>query len=262
MKKQMLSVFEELEKKKRLLKINGRLWSEWPRHEIYDKCSGVIPSKVYTIWAFSNVWKSKFAYAHTAYFLKQWKKVLFINLEVVADECLRWIIQAYDNLDFKEYMNWNLTDEKLEQYENLDIRDDLYKMDDIVKCIEESDADIVFIDFVQNIDAWGGSLYEQSAKIAKTIQQTAIKTKKTIYSLSQLSNSTAREVQSWMNDLTMLKWGWEYYASSDVIFILSKDEDWMKVKIEKNKFWPKWSNIILSADLSRNSFTFVKYEDE
>ena len=159
-------------------------------------------------------------------------------------------------------MDWDLTEEKLQEYENLEIRDDLYKMEDIVKCIEQSDADIVFIDFVQNIDAGGGNLYEQSSKIAKTIQQTAIKTKKTIYSLSQLSNSTAREVQTWMNDLTMLKWGWEYYASSDVIFILSKDEDWMKVKIEKNKFWPKWSNIILSADLSRNNFTFVKYEDE
>lgn len=260
MKKQMLAVFEELEKKRRLLKINGKLWGDWPRPEIYNKCSGVIPSKVYTIWAFSNVWKSKFAYAHTAYFLKQGKSVLFINLEVVADECLRWIIQAHDNLDFKEYMDWNC---ELDSYDNLDIRDDLYKLEDIVKCIEESNADIVFIDFVQNIDAWWSSLYEQSAKIAKTIQQTAIKTKKTIYSLSQLSNSTAREVQNWMNDLTMLKWGWEYYASSDVIFILSKEDwGWMKVKIEKNKFWPKWSAIMLDADLSRNHFTFVRYEDE
>ena len=259
MKKQMLAVFEEREKKRRLLKINGKLWFDWPRPEIYNKCSGVIPSKVYSIWAFSNVWKSKFAYAHTAYFLKAGKKVLFINLEVVADECLRWIVQAYDGMDFKEYMNWNCN---LEPYENLDIRDDLYKLDDIVKCIEESDADIVFIDFVQNIDAWGGSLYEQSAKIAKTIQQTAIKTKKAIFSLSQVNNTTAKEINNWMNDITTLKWGWEYYASSDVIFILSKDEWWMKVKIEKNKFWPKWSNIILNADLSRNTFTFVKYEDE
>lgn len=262
MRKKMLDVFDELQKKRRLLKINWKLWFNWPWNQLYDKCSGVIPSKVYTIWAFSNVWKSKFAYAHTAYFLKDNKKVLFINLEVVADECLRWIIQAHDNLDFTEYMNWELTDEKLEQYDNLDIRDDLYKLDDIVKCVEESDADIVFIDFVQNIDAGGWSLYEQSAKIAKTIQQTAIKTKKTIYSLSQLSNSTAKEVNAWMNDITLLKWGWEYYASSDVIFILNKEDDRMKVKIEKNKFWPKWSNVILNADLSRNNFTFVKYEDE
>lgn len=263
--KKMLWVFEELEKKKRLLKINGKLWSDWPRPELYNKCSGVIPSKVYTIWAFSNVWKSKFAYAHTAFFLRQWKKVLFINLEVVADECLRGIIQAHDNLDFKEYMNWDLTDERLDEYENLEIVDDLYKMDDIVKCIESSDADIVFIDFVQNIDAGGWNLYEQSAKIAKTIQQTAIKTKKTIYSLSQLSNSTAREVQSWMNDITMLKWGWEYYASSDVIFILSRPDNWdnrIEVKIEKNKFWPKASSIILDADFSRNHFTFIEYKDE
>ena len=257
MRKEMLKVFEELEKKRRLLKINGKLGFEWPRPEIYDITSGVIPSKVYTIWAFSNVWKSKFAYAHTAYFLKQGKSVLFINLEVVADECLRWIIQAMDYMDYKDYMNWNC---ELEPYENLMIRDDLYKLDDIVKCIENESADIVFIDFVQNIDAWGGSLYEQSAKIAKTIQQTAIKTKKVIYSLSQVSNETAKSINNWYNEITPMKWWWEYYASSDVILVLSKERDstQMTVRIEKNKFWPKWEDLIFDTDLWRNKFTFLK----
>jgi hypothetical protein len=51
-------------------------------------------------------------------------------------------------LDYREYMNWNC---ELEPYENLMIRDDLYKLDDIVNCIENESADIVFIDFVQNI---------------------------------------------------------------------------------------------------------------
>ena len=254
MRKEMLKVFEEMERKRRLLKINWQLGFDWPRKELYSQTSWVIPSKVYTIWAFSNVWKSKFAYAHTAYYLKAWKSVLFINLEVVADECLRWIIQAMYWLDYKEYMNWNC---ELEPYDNLMIRDDLYKLDDIVKCIEQEQYDIVFIDFVQNIDAWGGSLYEQSAKIAKTIQQTAIKTKSVIYSLSQVSNATAKDINYEINDITPLKGWWEYYASSDVIFILNKQTDWtMKIKIEKNKFWPKWVDLIFNTDLSRNIFTF------
>lgn len=257
MRKEMLKVFEELERKRRLLKINGKLGFDWPRPELYNKCSWVIPSKVYTIWAFSNVWKSKFAYAHAAYFLSMWKSVLFINLEVVADECLRWIIQAMYGLDYREYMNWNC---ELEPYENLMIRDDLYKLDDIVNCIENESADIVFIDFVQNIQVWRWSLYEQSAEIAKRIQQTAIKTKKVIYSLSQVSNATAKEINFDINDITPLKWWWEYYASSDVIFILSKEKDKseMKIRIEKNKFWPRWEDLMFNADLSRNQFTFLK----
>lgn len=255
MRKEMLAIFDELERKRRLLKINWKLWFDWPRPELYDKCSWVIPSKVYTIWAFSNVWKSKFAYSHVAYYLKQGKTVLFINLEVVADECLRWIIQAMDWLDYKWYMNRNI---ELYPYENLMIRDDLYKLEDIMKCIEEEKADIVFIDFVQNIQVKWWSLYEQSSTIAKAIQQAAIKTKSVIYSLSQVSNSTAKDVRSWMNDITQLKWWGEYYASSDVIFILDKGKDdrRMKIKIEKNKFWPKWNDLFFNADLSRNTFTF------
>ena len=261
MRKEMLKVFEELEKKRRLLKINWKLWFDWPRKELYDKCSWVIPSKVYTIWAYSNVWKSKFAYAHTAYFLSHWKSVLFINLEVVADECLRWIIQAMENLDYRWYMEWNC---KLDPYENLMIRDDLYKLDDIIKCIEEEQADIVFIDFVQNIQSWWWSLYEQSATIAKSIQRTAIKTNKVIYSLSQVSNETWKSINNGMNDITPLKWWGEYYASSDVIFILNKENDeWeMRIKIEKNKFWPKWQALIFKADLSTNQFIFKCQKDE
>jgi hypothetical protein len=48
-------------------------------------------------------------------------------------------------------------------------------------------------------------LYEQSAEIAKRIQQTAIKTKKVIYSLSQVSNATAKEINFDINDITPLK---------------------------------------------------------
>jgi hypothetical protein len=32
----------------------------------------------------------------------------------------------------------------------------------------------------------------------------------------------------------------------------------MKIRIEKNKFWPRWEDLMFNADLSRNQFTFLK----
>jgi hypothetical protein len=63
------------------------------------------------------------------------------------------IIQAVENKNTSEMIDWVITDENIEIYENLIIKDNLYRLEDIVKCIEESQADIVFIDFVQNIQA-------------------------------------------------------------------------------------------------------------
>jgi hypothetical protein len=62
------------------------------------------------------------------------------------------ILQAVNNMNYKEVMDYKLTDDDIDFYSNLTITDDLYKLDDIVKKIEEEHYDIVFIDFVQNIE--------------------------------------------------------------------------------------------------------------
>jgi hypothetical protein len=62
------------------------------------------------------------------------------------------ILQAVNNMNYKEVMDYKLTDDDINFYSNLTITDDLYKLDDIVKKIEEDKYDIVFIDFVQNIE--------------------------------------------------------------------------------------------------------------
>jgi hypothetical protein len=62
------------------------------------------------------------------------------------------ILQAVNNMNYQEVMDYKLTDDDIDFYSNLTITDDLYKLDDIVKKIEEEHYDIVFIDFVQNIE--------------------------------------------------------------------------------------------------------------
>ena len=262
MNTQQLEVLAQFESMQKQLKKMGRLWDTWPGNELYNKCSGVIPWKVYTIWAYSNVWKSKFAYWHIAYFLRQWKKVLIVNLEVDAPHCFMNILQAVNGMNYKEVMDYKLTEDDIAFYSNLTITDNLYKLDDIVNKIESEKYDIVFIDFVQNIEWKGMWDYEKNATVAKTIQRTAIKTGSTIYSLSQLSNSVWRDVYYGNTDFISLKWSGEYFASSDVIFILSRnDNNDFVVKISKNKYGKNGGEFIFDADLSRNQFTFKKTND-
>ena len=261
MNNQQLDVLSRFEKMQKQLKQNGRLWDSWPCDILYEKCSGVIPWKVYTIWAYSNVWKSKFAYWHIAYFLKQGKKVLIINLEVDAPHCFMNILQSVNNMNYSEVMDYKLTDDDIDFYSNLTITDDLYRLDDIVKKIEEEHYDIVFIDFVQNIEWKWMWDYEKNATVAKTIQRTAIKTWTTIYSLSQLSNSVGKDVAYGNMDFISLKWSGEYFASSDVIFILSKQDDEMIVKISKNKYGRNGGEYAFTVDFARNQFTFKRTND-
>lgn len=261
--KEMLNIFDRFESMRRKLKINGKLGFDWPIPQIYEKTSGVIPWKVYTIWAYSNVWKSKFAYYHIAYFLKQKKKVLIINLEVDAEHCLMNIIQAVENRNVEEMMERTPTDENIEIYENLIIKDSLYSLKEIVDCIVETKADIVFIDFVQNINAPWWWAYEQNALIAKTIQKTAIQTKSVIYSLSQVSNEMWKNISQENLDFIALKGSWEYVASSDVIMLLRKWElGEMIIRLVKNKFWPNGVEIVMSVDYARNQFTFKRSFDD
>ena len=245
--------FEKFYAMQDIIKRQWKLWTDWPIEEIYKHTQWVIPGKVYTIGAFSNVGKSKFAYYHTKHFLEQNKSVLFINLEVGEDMCLWNIICSVEGVWYSDIAKWYKPNES--KYSKLIIRDDLYKLEDIEECIKAYRSDIVFIDFVQNIDApW--SDYERHSNIARTIQRIAIETNSTIYSLSQVSNSVGKDVQNWNRDFVSMKWSWEYYASSDVIFVLRKwdEPNEIELKIQKNKFWYNGKEFVLWVDYNKNNF--------
>ena len=70
----------------------------------------------------------------------------------------------------------------------LTIVDDKWAWDDIAAYAEKRKPDVMFIDFIQNIEIDGGSMYEQSAKLAKNIQKFAINHNVAIIDVSQISN--------------------------------------------------------------------------
>lgn len=218
---------------------------------------GIPKWSVTTIGAYSNTGKSKFAYFLASNFLKQGKKVLFFNLEVPKETALKNILASYSG-DHADYSNdvWDY----LEKYTELPLTvvDDKWDWESIKIFAQSCDADVIFLDFVQNIEIQGDGIYEQTSKLAKRIQRFAIENNVTIISISQLSNDGARWYKA--GDIIPMKWGWELVASSDICLMLQNDQTngrLINLTIAKNKFGRKEDTFWLSVDYKNNIFTLV-----
>lgn len=256
------STFEKLLKVQETIKERGKLWYDWPKEleQLYDLTSGVIPWMVYAIGAFSNTGKSKLACFHVWRFLKMWKKVCVISLEVSEWKYLMDIIQSHDYKTQQEMIAGYKA--KQSDYKNLIIRDDLWTLKSITEYVKSIDSDIVIIDFVQNIQE-KGSIYERNANIAQGIQKLASETQKTIYSISQIDNASAGDInRTWSVWVPKLKGAGEYVASSDVVMILYNDDGVYKLRLAKNKFWPNNVDFLLEKNLNIWHFSIIWKENQ
>lgn len=245
------------ERQMRLKANHWMLWIDWP-FAFYKKTSWIVCWKVYTIWAFSNTGKSKLAYSHASWFLKKWYKVLFVSVEESEEDMFWNIVSAYTWVDLNRLWETQINEK---DYENLVLSDTAkttIQIDDLVKA---HNPRIVFIDYAQWLQSKWSSIYEKQSNIAMWIQQIAIQNQCTVFSLSQLSNETIKEIMNrWLEnlDIVSLKWAWEYYAWSDVIMVLAR-EDWeTKLQINKNKLWRRWWMYNWIVWWSNNQFNFVE----
>lgn len=254
------AAFERYFQYQKKMRKQWKLGIDWPFPELYNLTSWVIPWKVYAIWAYSNTGKSKYAYYHAAYFLRQWKKVLFLNLEVDTEFFMANMISAMENVTMDENKTHSPT---TRLYKNLVTYDNIYKINDIENVVMDSWADIVFIDFIQNVEAKWWWEYEKMAYAARAIQRLAIQSHATIFILSQVANDTAAAVKEWKDTLLKLKWGGELFASSDVVMFLSRSPvDWyLRLRLEKNKFWRTWVDFMLKVDYERNQFALENIDE-
>ncbi len=233
-------------------KVVWRWWLLWipsPYKELDKYHHWMIEWKIYTIVAYSNVWKSKFAYTYVNDMIKKWKKVLFFSLEVD-----KWMVfwNLLCNYYWKTYKE--VLDNKFDpdyMFENLEIIDDIYQLNDIVNIVKVKQPDFVVIDFIQNIQCQWWSEYEKMTLVAQTLQQLAIQTKITIMNLSQANNES--RFKDWEN--IQPKWSWAIFASSDIIIWLYRDQWNLKLTLIKNKYWKTNINFWVSVDFSRWQFT-------
>jgi len=241
-----VNAYEEIKEK-----VKKRSWMLWIKslYPVIDKYTkGFIEWKIYCLTAFSNVWKSKFSYNYVCDFLKKWLRVDYISLEVDSWMLFKELLCCYYNkttyeMTYKDY-TYDISD-----FEKLNIYDDLYKLEDIKTLIKSNKADIVFIDFIQNIQApWSET--EKMTKIAQEIQLLAIETWVIIFNISQANNESRFK----SGDQIMPKWSWAIFASSDVMFTLNRDWKDLFYTIAKNKYWPTSKKFLVNPDYKRNIF--------
>ena len=242
-----INAFEDM--KEKYLSRGWMLWTPSVYPEIDKYTKWVIDWKVYTIVAYSNVWKSRMSYSYVNNFLKQGKKVMYISLEVDKGMLFKDLLTNYENKTTKEIMDSNYSYD-MGNFENLEIYDNVYKLEEIKTLIKSKNPDIVFIDFIQNIICpWTET--EKMTRIAQELQLLAISTGVTLFNLSQANNDS--RFKDW--DKITPKGSWAIFASSDVIFAMNRSDDWeIFYTIAKNKYWPNNKKFLLIPDFEKSCF--------
>lgn len=230
------SAMKKLDSLQVLTKQRWRLWVDGPpsMKKITDLHQWIIEGKVYTIGAYSGHGKSTLSYEYASYFVKQKKKVLYFSVEVDSGLLLSYIARNYYKVPHREIMN-RVYKIDTNDFENLYLYDTVRDLETIMKIVMAEKPDYVFIDYAQGVRCEWSSIYERTTNYALAIQALAIETNATIFSLSQLNNDS-RNKEGW--DVT-LKWSWDLFAASDAIITLSKDGEFTKCGLMKNKFWRK-----------------------
>ena len=226
------------------------LWYKWPFSVIDKYVWWIISWKVYTIIAYSNVWKTSFSYNYIVNALKEWKRVKVFSTEEQKNKVFLNIIKAYYWKTINDYMKDYIIN--MEDFEYLTVYDNLYKLDDILK--ETKKDDVIFIDFIQNLKVHWNWEYEQMTNASIELQRKAIQDNNIIFVLSQVNNESRNREANYMQP----KWSWAIFASSDVILALYKDQNELKLNLLKNKFWPNNIIFLVKADFSRLQFKLTE----
>ncbi len=207
--------------------------------KITDLHQGIIEGKVYTIGAYSGHGKSTLSYEYASFFVKQRKKVLYFSVEVDSGLLLSYIARNYYKVPHKNIMN---REHKINpnDFDTLYLYDTVRDLETMSKIVMEEKPDYVFIDYAQGVRCEWAGIYEKTTNYAQSIQALAIESNATIFSLSQLNNDSRNKDGG---DVT-LKWSGDLFSASDVIITLSKDWEFTKCGLMKNKFWKKDSYFV------------------
>lgn len=215
------------------------------------------------ITAYSNTGKSKFAYFLASNLLKQWKKILFINLEVPRDVVLQSILASYSWEHLNDIRKWQGTRDiwdYLNEYTDLPLKivDNKRRWDEIKKMAQMNKPDVLFIDFIQNIKVDGNNIYEKMSELAVEIQSLAIDNNIAIIDISQMSNEWAKTYK--IGDMIPSKWGGELVASADVGLVMTSHEsiaNHLNLYVAKNKFGEKEKCLELRGNFYLNQFSVI-----
>lgn len=212
---------------------------------------------VLRVTAYSNIGKSKLAYHVCNTLLNQWLSVLFFSLEVTQDMVAHNLMMNMYNKDYFYISRWKWIDDPMIDpgeffWKNIEIIDTIYHIDQIVQYTKARKPDVIFVDFVQNIQTKWDTEYQAMSEVAIKLQQLAITEKICVFDLSQISQEQAGRYQVWWKIPS--KGSWWLVASADVNLVMERDQLTQHniLHIAKNKFWMNGKAIDLDMDFTKN----------
>ena len=245
-------IVDLMEKRKRISE--GRLLGYSTGFPILDKITEWIQKGTVTrTVAYANTGKSKFSYHITNQLLEQGASVIYFTLEVTQNQVIYNLMANKFKLSLKDIYMMNFDDKDMGEVfgKKLEVVYDKYSLLDIIQYTEARKPDAIVIDFVQNVDAWGGSEYEEMTNVARKLQQLAIKNNIAIFDLSQTSNEWAK----WDSEVIHSKWSGALVSSADIVLVMRRDtmkeENGIIIKVAKNKFWAR-KTLDFTIDYEKN----------
>lgn len=242
------------------VELSKKEWISWYSTGIptLDKYTdGLQAGTLMRLTAYSNIWKSKLAYHICNSLLKQDLSVLFFSLEVTKERVAHNLMMNWYNKDYQYIARGKWIDDYGFDFssffsQKLEIVDDIYSLNRIIAFTKHRKPDVVFIDFVQNIQTDKKDEYQAMTEVAVALQQLAISEKIAIFDLSQVSQDQAGNYR--VGGKIPSKWSGALVASADVNLVMERDQttDNNLLHIAKNKFGMNGKCIELQMDFSRN----------
>lgn len=163
-----------------------------------------IPGHIWVVTGFTSVGKSKLLIEKAAR-VSQNTKVLIISTEMSEDQILARFYARETGINENMILSGQMLDNQEAQVENarkvmtnrnIKIVDDLYSLPDIEARVQQEamtgGADVVLLDYVQNVDVPGEQYKNQGAVMAKRLQHLAKKANTCLICFSQVSNMVGR----------------------------------------------------------------------
>ena|SRR3990167_7300278 len=197
--KQVKQIFEEIESRKKEAEF---LKTGFPTvDELLD--GGFLRKELVVIGAFTGTGKSYVAGELFLNVAKQGFKSAYFSLEISNETIVSRLAGSIANikptrlsvglLTPEEYENYLQAKAELTTYKELMyFYDDIYSLAEMETSIKEGQYEFVVIDFIQNI-FHGGQEYERLSEVSLRLQKLAKETNSCILTLSQLSNSAAKD---------------------------------------------------------------------
>lgn len=212
---------------------------------IQNAIGGLVPTFLYIVGAYTSAGKTAFMIQLTinALLKNENIRIAIYSTEMVSTHILLRMLANLSAIPSLQILKGDLSQEQSEilsnaskriEKANIYIFDNIYTTDGIRKACEGvGDLDVVFVDFIQNLEGQGG-IYERMSKVAVELQQIAKELNTCVVAMSQVANEALRED----SQAILYKGAGEIAAAADLGLWLSRNLNNpmdLKVAIRKNR---------------------------